>query len=179
MADIEHTLIPISSPHTSPIQRLRWDGILGTDSITIQGSHFGDKNETPGIWEILGFDITIVTDATVANRYSFISNVSTKIGGMTQSGVISVAITASQNIPIRAGRHNVFSNMTCGTTGSYYVGNADLFGIFYGEDEKVSHVLQNGVAGDLYNFEITLRCLNYLWGILPDYALANNPHKAY
>jgi len=161
----ENILIdPITNRHASPIVRIQRK-LIGTDVIGIRPQSFHDADDTPSIWELVACDIDVVTDATVANRRTYTA-VTTKDGQLTQDGVLSNAITASQTVYVRYGSYSNFSNMAPGTgTVMWTAINRRFQMLAY--PEYLYYYLQAGVAGDTVQFEISLRCLNRELGILP------------
>jgi len=146
------------------------ENVAGTDAHL----YFGGQIEfTPekidGIWEILSATMEIDTDATVVNRQATIG-VGTR-GGVGQDSFSSVAITANQLVKVGLRRMGSVSNMTIGyySSGnlSYYSGTNPGFGQFAGLNEYAVAYLHQGVAGDIYNFEFVLKCLNLKYGLVP------------
>jgi len=157
-------IYPVLNKHASPLIRIKRN-LIGTDVLGIRPQSCNDSNKTPGIFELIACDIDVVCDATVANRRTYTA-ITTKDGQLTQDGVLSDPITASQTVFVRYGNYSNFSSMAPGTGTVMWTAINRKFGMM-AFPEYLYYYLQNGQAGDVVTFEMTLRSLNRELNILP------------
>lgn len=166
MADRSYTLQPIVGKGKVPLERVAIDGILGTEKVRVYTDYLNDYLKTPGLWCLESLQVDIVTDATVANR-TLISGVDDPKQGYVFEGIASDPITASLTRQVHWGHFYDFANMLpaniAASTG-LYAGIAEEYNKFSG-DEFFYFQVYGGVAGDIYNFHATFKCLNRKYGL--------------
>jgi len=168
MADIDIELVPIGNRHASPIVRKVFRGLTGLETVKIKAGYYNDWRKTPGIWEVIALDVDLTTDATVANRRSW-HGIYTGDGQVSQNGVFSDAVTASDTAYLRGSKYAAFSNMAPGTGTVLWTAFGEKYCLFAG-DEYFWHQVNFGVAGDVYILEVTFLNRNWAYGVYPSWA---------
>jgi len=129
----------------------------GNDSLDIYG---GENLGVPNMWELVAGYLLITTDATVANRTPSIYK---KIEGYNIEAIIRNAVTASS-----AGGLALSRNVSLGSAshlGSSY-GNLNSFSFFFGDDDYLRVICPGGVVGDVFEFHLQFRWLNWDLGMM-------------
>ena len=160
MAVYEYTLKAITDRRKAPYYQYS-KTIAGTDELKI---YAGSLFDVPNVWEIAAARLVLTTDATVANRFlqlRQVTSISTLFDAKGDAVAASSAVT-HLFVPI---------STESATITAAWCGIARDFCLIQGDGEYVYVTVDTGKPGDTVTCRLLFRWKNWELGMLPPYVL--------
>lgn len=163
MATYDLTLAPIPDRRQNPYISIK-QRFLGTESFEI---YAGYNLEVPNCWELVEASFSIVTDATVANRYLQVNKYiepallvsyqfqSDPIAASTSSGLVLMKTSDYSNLGLKTGLYYVPTS----------VGTLREKAVAIAGNNSLRFLVNTGKAGDVCTVICQLRWLNWELGL--------------